>query len=164
MHQIILEVSETHRNTFRLLRRGLHTHRQSISVHILARLSKYMGESISQHLLGPHAPNFLEVSQTHRNIFRLLGRCWCTHSWEQWDWITGPSWANTWGSGEVNISASIRAPCTKVFWRFLRHIGTFLDLLGRCWHTNGWSISYLIIWAKLSKYMGVLGSQYLSIY
>ena len=34
------------------------------------------------------------------------------------------------GSGEVNISASIRSPCTKYFENFLRHIGTFLDYLG----------------------------------
>ena len=34
------------------------------------------------------------------------------------------------GGREVNNSASIRAPCTKYFWRFQRHIGTFLDHLG----------------------------------
>ena len=34
-----------------------------------------MGKSISQHLLGPHAPNFFEVPGTHRNTFRPLGRC-----------------------------------------------------------------------------------------
>ena len=35
------------------------------------------------------------------------------------------------GEGGVNISASIRAPCTKYFWRLLRHIDTFQDNLGR---------------------------------
>ena len=36
--------------------------------------------SISQLLLGPHAPNtFLEVPDTHRNISRLPGRCWNTY-------------------------------------------------------------------------------------
>ena len=57
------------------------------------------------------------------------------------------------GDGEVNISASIRAPCTKFFWTFLRHIGTLLD------HLEGVSTpmdraSAPEKWAKLSKYMG----------
>ena len=34
------------------------------------------------------------------------------------------------GSWEVSISASIRAPCTNFFWKFLKHIGTFVDHLG----------------------------------
>ena len=55
--------------------------------------------------------------------------------------------------GEVNISASIKAPCTKYFLRFLRHIGTFLDYLG------GVDIPVERVpvpknWAKLSKYIG----------
>ena len=32
-----------------------------------------VGNSISQHLLGPHTPSFVEIPETHRNIFRLLG-------------------------------------------------------------------------------------------
>ena len=34
------------------------------------------------------------------------------------------------GDGEVNISASIRSPCTKFFGKFHRHIGTCLEYLG----------------------------------
>ena len=29
----------------------------------------------------------------------------------------------------------------QIFWRLLRHIGTFVDTLGRCWHTCGQSAS-----------------------
>ena len=66
---------------------------------------------------------------------------------------TRPSWANTCGSGEVNISAFIRAPCTKLFWRFLRHIGTFLDYLGGVDTPMGRAPAPKT-WAKLSRYMG----------
>ena len=71
---------------------------------------------------------FWEVPETQQNISRPhggvdtpMGRVLAPKS--------RPRWANTWGSGEVNMSASIRAPCTN-FWRFLRHIGIFLKHLG----------------------------------
>ena len=53
------------------------------------------------------------------------------------------------GSGEVIISASIRAPGTKFFWKLLRHIRTFLDYLG--------PVGRVLVprnQARLSKYMG----------
>ena len=37
------------------------------------QMHRGVGSSISQLLLGPHAPNFLEVPKTHGNISRLLG-------------------------------------------------------------------------------------------
>ena len=121
-----------------------------------------VGESISQHLLGPHAQTSLEVCETHRNISDYLGgvgtpmgRASVPKSW--------PGWDNTCRSGEVNISASIRAPCTKYFWNFLRHIGTFLDY----WGGVGTPMDGALVpdnWAKLSKYIGEWGSQYLCIY
>ena len=56
------------------------------------------------------------------------------------------------GEGEVNISASMRAPCT-IYLRFLRHIGTFLDHL-RGADTLMGRVPVPKNWAKLSKYMG----------
>ena len=51
----------------------------------------------------------------------------------------GPCWANTWGSREVNISASIRAPCTKFFLEVSEiHRGISRPSTG-CWHTHGWA-------------------------
>ena len=57
------------------------------------------------------------------------------------------------GSWEVSISASIKAPYTKYFWRFLRHIRTFLDYLGGVDLPVG-RVPVPKIWAKLSLYMG----------
>ena len=55
--------------------------------------------------------------------------CWHLQPWWLSHFMTQcKSWANTWGSGEGNISTSIRALCTKSFWR--RHRETFLDHLG----------------------------------
>ena len=65
--------------------------------------------------------------------------------------------------GEVNISASIRAPCTKFFGRFLSHIGTFLDYLGGVDPPVG-RVLVAKNWAKLSKYIGEWGGQYLGFY
>ena len=66
-------------------------------------------------------------------------------------------------SVEVNISASIRAPCTKLFWRFLRNIGTFLDdLKGVDPHMGRVTVPKPSV--KLSKYMREAGGQYLSFY
>ena len=74
--------------------------------------------------------NFLEVPETYKNISRSHGGCCHTCGQSagapkpgQFEEIHG-------GSGEVNISASIRAPCNNSFWKFLRHIGTLLDHLG----------------------------------
>ena len=61
------------------------------------------------------------------------------------------------GEGEVNISASIRAPYPKFFGKFMRHIGTFLDHLGGVDPLMGRSLAPKIQ-AKLSKCMGDGGS------
>ena len=57
------------------------------------------------------------------------------------------------GSGEVNISVSIRATCTKFFWRFLTHIETSLGHLGGV-DTPVSRVPAPKIWTKLNKYMG----------
>ena len=82
------------------------------------------GESISQHLLGPHAPNFWRFLRHIGTLLDYLGGV-CTPTGRVSVSISWPGQANTWGSGGVNISASIRAPCPKLLWRFVRHIGTF---------------------------------------
>ena len=69
MHQNFLEVPETHRNISRPFG-SIYTPMGRVPApKNQAKLSNYMGEgrSISQLLLGPHAPTFLEVSETHRN-------------------------------------------------------------------------------------------------
>ena len=85
--------------------------------------------SISQLLLRPHVPNTFWMFLRHigtlldylGGVDTPLGRVPALK--------TGLIWANACGSMEVNIPASIKAPCTKYFWRFLRHIGPFLDHL-----------------------------------
>ena len=67
------------------------------------------------------------------------------------------------GSGEVDISASIRTPCSKFLCRLLRHIGTFLEYL-RGVDTSMVGGPVAKNWAKLSKCMGKWGGQYLSFY
>ena len=89
--------------------------------------------SISQLLLGPHAPNtFWEVPETHRNIPGLLGRCWhtCRQSTSALKTMNHELSKYYGVVGMLNILASIKASYTKCwFGRFLRHIGTFLDNL-----------------------------------
>ena len=95
----------------------------------------------------------LKVPEAHRNISGPLGRCgqdpWVEHQCPipgQVDQIHG-------GSGEVNISASIRAHAPQLFWRFLRHNGTFLDHL-RDVDTPMGRVLTPKNQTKLSKYMG----------
>ena len=66
-------------------------------------------------------------------------------------------------AGGVNISATIRATCTKYFWRFLRDIGTFLEYLGGV-GTSMVGAPVAKKWAKLRKCMGECAGQYLSFY
>ena len=96
---------------------------------IQAKLSKYMGRgrSISQLLLGPHAPNtFLEVPETHRSISRSLGRCWHTC----WQSASPQNWAKL----SKNISF-YEVQCTKYFLEVLETHRNISRLLDRCWHT-----------------------------
>ena len=57
------------------------------------------------------------------------------------------------GEWKVSISVSIRDSCTKFFWKFLRHIRTFLDYLGGVDPAVG-RVLVPNYEAKLSKYMG----------
>ena len=96
-----------------------------------------LGKSISQHLLGSHAPIFLDVSETHKKIFRLLWRCWHTYMQSVSAWILGQVEQIHGGVGKSisqHLLGPIHAPRT-FFWRFLRpdnwaKIGTFQHLLG----------------------------------
>ena len=83
----------------------------------LAKLSKYMGNgevNISASIMTPCTKHFLEVPVTHRTFLDHLGwwhtngQSTCTHKPGQIEQIT-------WGSGEVNISASIRVTMHKMF-------------------------------------------------
>ena len=137
-----------------------------------------VGRSISQLLLGPHAPNTLRSVLRHigafldhlvdvdtpagrvpvpktgwnEQIYQLLwgsnapNTFWrfLRHIGTFLDYLTGvdtpvgrvcvprnkAKLSKYMGSGEVNISASIKASCTTFIWEFLRHIGTFVYHLG----------------------------------
>ena len=81
-----------------------------------AKLSKYMGgRSILQLVLGLHAPNYFGGFLTHIGTFvDHLGGVDTPA-----DRALAPKnqakLSKYMGSGEVNISACIRAPCTKLF-------------------------------------------------
>ena len=110
-----------------------------------------VGRSISQLQLGPLSTNTFWRFLRHIGIILDLlgdvdipmGRASAPRP--------GPHWANIWGSGEVNISASIRAPCTNFLDAPETHRNIYTPL-GRCWHTcrQGTSTQNQ---AKLSKYM-----------
>ena len=112
-----------------------------------------MGRSISQLLLGPHAPNFFGRFLRHiRTCLDYLGG------------VNPPvgrvlvprneaRLSKYMGSGEVNNSASIRDTCTKCFWRLLRHVGTFVDPLGGVDTPMGRALAPKNQ-AKMSKCMG----------
>ena len=92
-----------------------------------------------------------EVPEIHSNILDSLGGIDTPVSKVQ---APRPSlsWANTWGSGEVYISASIRVPYTKTFWVVPEIYRNIFRPLGQCWHTHGQSASAQHM-SKLSKYM-----------
>ena len=78
-----LEVSQTYRNISRLPGRCWPTYGQSAGAQNPGQVEQIhggVGWSISQLLLGPLAPNFLEVPETHRNISTqptgCLHTCW----------------------------------------------------------------------------------------
>ena len=65
-------------------------------------IHRAVGRSISQLLLGPHAPKCLEVPETHRSsldhlegVNTPMGAALVLENWAKL--------INTWGSGEVNI-------------------------------------------------------------
>ena len=76
MHQIFLEVPETHRNILDQLG-GLDTPIGGAWVaKIQAELNKYMREGVNiSAFIRASCTNFLEVPEIHRNIFRPLERC-----------------------------------------------------------------------------------------
>ena len=96
-----------------------------------------VGRSISQLLLGSHAPNTFWRFLRHIGIFldhlggvdTPIGRVSALK--------TGLRWANTWGSGEVSISASIRVPCTKYFLEVPETHKNISRLLEKCLPTYG---------------------------
>ena len=149
-----LEVPKTHRSICRPLgmcagtvpvpKTGLNW--ASISASIKAQCNKY----------------FLEVLETYRNISISLERCWhtCGQSGRTQNW---PKLSKYIEEEEVNISASIRAPCTKYFLEVPETHRNISRSLGRCWHTFGQSASTQN-WVDLSKCMWECGGQYPSFY
>ena len=93
------------------------------------QIQRRVGMSISQLLLKPHAPNILEAPKTHRNICRLLGRCWhtCRLSTSNKNQSQVEQRHGRVGRSVFQLLLGPHAP--NVLWRFLRHIGTFLDHL-----------------------------------
>ena len=121
------------------------------------KLSKYIGEwrSISQLLLGPHAPNtFLEVPETHRSISRSLGRCWHTC----WQSASPQNWAKL----SKNISF-YEVQCTKYFLEVLETHRNISRLLDRCWHTCRQSVCAQKQ-GQVEQIHGEWGGQYFSFY
>ena len=147
-----------HIGNLRPLGRCWHTCVKSTSVQSWAKLSKYMGEWGGQYLSFCKGPmhhilfwkflRHIETFQDHLGDVDIpLVRVLMPN--------TGLNWANTCGSGEVNISASISTPCTN----FLEVSETQVNMfrpLGRCWHMHGQSVSAQY-WDKLRKYMGEMG-------
>ena len=112
-----------------------------------------VGRSICQLLLRPHAPNTFWRFQRHIEIFLdhlggvdpSVGRVLVPNNQAKLSKYIG--------EGEGNMSTSIRAPCTKYFWKFLRHIRTFLDYLGDVDPPVG-RVLVPNYQATLGKYMG----------
>ena len=103
MHEI-----HKHKNISRLIRRCWPTCGQSASAQKAGQVEQIhlgMGRSISNLHYGPMQQIIWEVPETHRNIWHT-----CRQS-------TGTQYqtklSKNMVSGEVNILASIRAPCTK---------------------------------------------------
>ena len=122
-----------------------------------------VGRSICQLLLGLHTPNVLKMFLKHKGTLLDYLRGVDTPMDRVPAPKTGMSWANTWGSGEVNISVAIRALYTKFFWEVSERHRDISRPLRRCWHTHGQSASAQHM-SKLSKYMGEWGGQYVSFY
>ena len=151
-----LEVAETHRNISRSLGKCFDSCGQSASAPKLGQVEKIhggVGRSISLPPLELHAPNLFWKFLRHIGTF-------LDHLGGVETSIGGAlvpknqaKLSKCMGEGEVNISASNRAPCTKIFWRFLRHIGTFVDHLGGD-DTPAARVLVSQNWAKVSKYMG----------
>ena len=116
------------------------------------QIQRRVGMSISQLLLGPHAPNILEAPKTHRNICRLLGRCWhtCRLSTSNKNQSQVEQRHGRVGQSVFQLLLGPHAP--NVLWRFLRHIGRFLDHLGGVDTPIGIALAPTIQ-AKLNKYM-----------
>ena len=167
MHQIFVDIPETHRNISDHLG-GVDTPMgrapapknpgQVEQIHGVAE------RSISQLLLGPHAPNifcrFLRHTETFLDhlggVDTPAGRVWAPK--------TGLRWANTWGRGRSNTSASIRAPCTKYFLEVPDTHRNISRLLERCWITCWQSASAQKPGQVDQIHGGRWGGEYLSFY
>ena len=89
-----------------------------------------VGRSISQLLIGPHAPSFVWRFLRHIGTFLDPLKGVDTQWAEHWHPKTRSNWANIWGVGR-SISQLLIGPHAPNFvWKFLRHIGTFLDNMG----------------------------------
>ena len=122
-----------------------------------------MGRSISELLLGPHAPNafwrFLRHIGTFSDhlggVVTPVGRVPVPKN---------QAYLSKYMGEGTSISQLLLGPhAPKLVWRFLRHIGTFLDHLGGVYIPMGRALAPKIH-AKLSKYMGEWGGQYFNLY
>ena len=119
-----------------------------------AKLSKYMGSgqvNISASIKAS-CTAFIWEFLRHIGTFVYHLGCVNTSMGRAAPPKTRPNWANTLGSMEVNISTSIKAPCTKYFLEVPETHRIISRSLGRCWHTCRQSASALN-WAGLSKYL-----------
>ena len=126
------------------------------------KLSKYIGEgevNISVSIKTSCTKYFLQVSETHRNICRSLGRCW--HACGQNTGTQNPGQVEqiNWGIGKVNISAFIRALCIKSFLDVPETHRNFLDQMGGVDTPASAQNS-----GQVEQIHGVVGGQYLSFY
>ena len=129
---------------------------------IQAKLNKYMesGEiNISASIRASCTKFGLEVPETHKNISTPL-----------WDINTPagrmpvpkaePSWAITFGVGRLLSQLPLRPHAPNCFWRYLRHVGTFLTTCEVLTHLQS-------EWPKpgqAEQIHGRGGGQYLSFY
>ena len=98
------------------------------------KLSKYLGEgwSISQLLLGPHTPNTFWRFLGHIEIFLDYVRGVQTPVGRVWVPRNKAKLSKYMGSGEVNISASIKASCNTFIWEVSETYRNICRPLERC--------------------------------
>ena len=150
--KLFLEVPATHRNISRPLARCWHTCRQSISALNWAELRKCMGQWGCQYLRFYWGPMHQIFGSFLRHIGTFLdylgggdtpaGRVPVPKKWT--------TVSKYMGSGELNISASIKASCTTFDLEVSETHRNISRQCVRCWLTCRKTVSTQN-WAELSK-------------
>ena len=158
IHQLFWEVPETHRNISRPLGRCWHTHGQRAGSQQIVQVEQIDGggEVNISASVRAHAPIIFWRFLTHIETFLDHSGGVYTSEGRVPAPKTGLHWGNTWESGEVNISASVMASCTKIVLEAPETQRNISRPLGRCWHTHGQSANTQNF-AELRKYMGGVG-------